>query len=727
MTMYLPQDTTAVAQAVGFDADDIKQRKAFFGIDDRTAVLPPHMRAQMALDEDMFTDAFYDHLLSFPALRKLLPDDATVARLKKSQCSYFTSLTAGDYGPDYIADRLRTGLVHQRIGLEPHWYIGAYGKYLTWLMPMVRELAGDNTEAFHSAFDTLMRVVCFDMSLALDAYMQAERREILQLKNYAEQIITGMPCGLMVLDSAGAIRSMNGAMGKMLGIPDVAAAKGSPLRAHVDSRALHEAIARAIASQSGQTDLLTFAANAHTPARHLQYTISPTVLDGRPMLLVIAEDVTRYKSIEEDLLHLASHDALTGLPNRTLLRERLARAITVSHRTNRMVAVMFIDLDRFKNINDSLGHGAGDKVIVETARRLSGCLRDCDTVARLGGDEFVVVLGEVARIENVARVAQKILAAMRVPMELHGQEVSTLGSIGVSMFPKDGMDIETLLMNADVAMYQAKDAGRGTFQFYAQEMNAQTLERLRLEGGLRRALERSEFVLHYQPQVDLRTGAVVGFEALLRWQPPGQKMVLPSDFIPIAEDTGLIVPIGEWVIRSACAQLRAWHDMGYSSLHVAVNLSARQFQQPDLAEMVAAILEQTGCDPSMLELELTESMIMKSPEVAIATQRKLTAMGVKLAIDDFGTGYSSLNYLKRFPIHALKIDQSFVRDLTTDQNDATIAKAVIALAHSMQLKVLAEGVETPEQLAFLREHHCDLMQGYHFSKPVPADQVPGLL
>jgi diguanylate cyclase (GGDEF)-like protein/PAS domain S-box-containing protein len=451
--------------------------------------------------------------------------------------------------------------------------------------------------------------------------------------------------------------------------------------------------------------------------------------EGQPKYYsIVVEDISRRKQVEVELLHLANHDALTGLPNRSLLLDRLAQAISYSNRLGGQVAVMLIDLDRFKNVNDSLGHNVGDKIIMEIARRLTPTLRDGDTIARFGGDEFAVLLADVSREETVAIVAQKVLAALSQPVLIDSHELYTSGSIGISIFPKDGHDSQTLLKNADTAMYRAKDAGRNNFQFYASEMNARALDRLKLEGRLRRALQQEEFLLHYQPQMDIATGRIIGMEALLRWQPPGQDMIYPSDFISIAEETGLIVPIGDWVLRTACEQYRKWETVcTVLGIKVAVNLSSRQFKQQNIVKMVSAVLEETGCRADCLELEITESVVMENPEEAAATLQQLSDMGVSLAIDDFGTGYSSLSYLKRFPIDALKIDRSFVRDITTDNDDAAIAKAVIALARSLKLKVIAEGVETVDQLDFLREQRCDHIQGYFLSQPVTAHQIHVLL
>ncbi len=441
----------------------------------------------------------------------------------------------------------------------------------------------------------------------------------------------------------------------------------------------------------------------------------------------VQNDITESKRYESELEFQASHDALTGLPNRNLLQDRVAQAIAFARRHDKLVAVLYADVDHFKVVNDSLGHAAGDRLLQELARRLAACVREDDTVARQGGDEFVLVLPGLPREEDASMVAHKVAEALGQPFRVDGQEMFVTCSIGVALFPRDGDDAGTLLRNADTALYRAKEVGRNTFQFYAAEMNARALERLTLESSLRHALEREELVLHYQPQVDLHSGAVVGVEALIRWQHPEFGLLSPVKFIGLAEETGLILPIGEWVLRTACAQAKAWADAGFPDLRMSVNLSARQFRQQDLVQQVAAALEDSGLDPRSLELELTESLLIHNVDASIAILSELSAMGVKIAIDDFGTGYSSLSYLKRFPIDRLKVDQSFVRDIAADPEDAAIVTAIITLSRSLRLGVIAEGVETEEQMAFLRSRLCDEMQGFHFSKPLPVAEMNLLL
>ena len=438
----------------------------------------------------------------------------------------------------------------------------------------------------------------------------------------------------------------------------------------------------------------------------------------------VDRDITDRKRYESQIERQANYDELTGLANRNLFQDRLSQALVYAHRHESGLAVLFIDLDNFKHINDSLGHDSGDLLLTQVATRLSGSVHEGDTVTRQGGDEFVLILSEDA---DVQAVTQEILKAMSESFDINGRELRITCSIGIACYPKDGEDQQTLLKNADAAMYRAKELGRNNAQYYAAGMNIKAMERLELENGLYHALTRNEFLLHYQPQVDLRTGEIVGMEALVRWLHPERGLVSPAIFIPVAEDSGLIVSLGEWVLRTACTQNKAWQLAGLKPISVAVNLSALQFRQPDLVERVADILRETELDPTCLELELTESLVMQDVEKTIATLSRLKAMGIKLSIDDFGTGYSSLSYLKRFPIDTLKIDQSFVRDITTDPDDAAIAKSIISMAHDMQLRVIAEGVETEAQKSFLSLRRCDEMQGYFFSRPVPAVEFEKLL
>jgi diguanylate cyclase (GGDEF)-like protein/PAS domain S-box-containing protein len=440
-----------------------------------------------------------------------------------------------------------------------------------------------------------------------------------------------------------------------------------------------------------------------------------------------ALDISERKRAEHEIRRLAYHDTLTGLPNRLLFRDHLDLAIAQARRSGTGLSVLFLDVDHFKVINDSLGHSLGDRLIREVADRVRACIREGDTVARLGGDEFIVLLTGVGQAVGAAKVAEKALVSIRSPFNLEGHELFVTASVGVSVYPADGEDAETLVKNADVAMYRAKDQGRDGYQLFAPAMNAAAGQRLELESRLRRALAHDELELHYQPLMDLARGVPYGVEALLRWRLPEGKLVPPAEFIPLAETTGIIIPMGPWVLRTACAQARAWEADGLGEMQIAVNLSARQFQEPDLVRQVREVLKTTGLPPDRLQIEITETSAMQNALAAAATFRELRDLGIRIAIDDFGTGYSSLSYLKRFPISILKIDQSFVRELPEDPDDVGIATAVIGLARALELDVVAEGVETREQMEFLRSLGCHRAQGYLFSRPLPAAECAAFL
>ena len=492
---------------------------------------------------------------------------------------------------------------------------------------------------------------------------------------------------------------------------------------------------------------------AHQPFFHLEYAMADRdgrlrwfSINGEPLFSELGDfkgyrgtgsEITERKLAEQQIQHIAHHDVLTGLPNRALLRDRLAQAMALARRKGRALWVLLIDLDRFKFANDSLGHKAGDLLLKTIAARLQSSLRESDTVARLSGDEFVAILCEEADEILGIGVVQRVMEAVAQPVLLDGKEFFVTCSIGVAVYDMTQFDApgdvtlngetQNLIEQADIAMYSAKKQGRNNIKFYTKAMNQATLERLRIETALRNALERGQFVLHYQPQLDLATGRIVGVEALLRWRHPELGMVAPSRFIALAEDTGLIVPIGAWVMRTACAQMQAWHAAGLGSLRLAVNLSARQFNEPNLVASIAAVLAETGLAPACLELELTESLFMHDVALAVSQLHDMKALGVQLSIDDFGTGYSSFAYLRTFPIDVLKIDRSFVGDVASDADDAAIVVSIIALAHNLKLRVVAEGVETAEQLDYLRRHGCDEAQGYYFSHPLPAQEMELLL
>jgi diguanylate cyclase (GGDEF)-like protein/PAS domain S-box-containing protein len=443
--------------------------------------------------------------------------------------------------------------------------------------------------------------------------------------------------------------------------------------------------------------------------------------------VIVFHDVSAARAMSIQMTHSAQHDVLTSLPNRLLLNDRITHSIAVVRRQRKHLAVIFLDLDRFKYINDSLGHAVGDELLQSVSKRLLASVRRSDTVSRQGGDEFVILLSEIGRPEDAATSAKKLLLSLSSPHTLGAQELHIGGSIGISIYPADGSDAEMLIKNADTAMYHAKESGRNNFQFFTAEMNRKCVERQSLEGSLRFALERGEFLLDYQPKVNLDSGEITGVEALIRWQTPDRGLIPPAQFVPIAEDCGLIVPIGRWVLREACRQARAWQDAGLAPLVIAVNVSAVEFRDKGFVESVRTILSETGLPAQYLELELTESVLMDDAESATSVLVKLKAMGVHLAIDDFGTGYSSLSYLRKFPIDALKIDQSFIHQKNPTHDKSTIVSAVIAMGRSLKLRVVAEGVETLDELMVLQGLQCDEAQGFYFSRPVAAAQFAELI
>ncbi|MDE2564565.1 MAG: EAL domain-containing protein [Burkholderiales bacterium] len=533
--------------------------------------------------------------------------------------------------------------------------------------------------------------------------------------------------GLLTCDAQGRIVLCSPVAARLLGT-EPGTLCGQPLAGWLDPLAASGADAARL-FEPGQCE--TMAHRANGSSFPVELTVSHTRLDGVPQSILILRDITDRRLTQEQLSYLANFDSLTGLPNRTLFRDRLAQAMARARRSRKPMALMLLDLDKFKLINDSLGHEVGDQVLRQVAEMLKGCLRGGDslargggeapfTVSRLGGDEFTVIAEQLASPEDAALIARRIIEALERPIHLldHERHVST--SIGISMYPADDTDLDGLIRHTDMAMYRAKAMGRGTYSFFSAELSAELAARLQLENELRQAVERQEFVLHYQPKANLRSGEVVGVEALIRWQPPGRGLVPPDRFISALEDSGMILPVGAWAIRTACAELAAWDRAGLPPLTLAVNLSARQFGQPFLAGFIRDALAEAGISPQRLELELTERLLMEDSGATRGVLGALAAMGVRVAMDDFGTGYSSLSYLKRFDIDTLKIDRSFVSELASDPEDQAIATAIVAMGHSLNMKIVAEGVETEAQAQFLEALGCDEIQGYLLSRPMAS-------
>jgi diguanylate cyclase (GGDEF)-like protein/PAS domain S-box-containing protein len=555
-------------------------------------------------------------------------------------------------------------------------------------------------------------------------------KEILSHKKTGEQLhvaanaIENAAEGVMICDAEERIISVNKAFSRITGYSaeEILGAAPEMLLTDDESRALRTEISRTVLDNGHwKGELWSRRKNGE---RYLEQCSVSAVKDdvGRLVnFIILFSDVTKQKEDELRLQFLAHHDPLTGLANRTLFQQRCEETLLRAERKNAKAAVIFIDLDHFKTINDSLGHAYGDDLLKQVASRLVECVRKTDAVGRLGGDEFTVLLNEVGDSGDVALIAKKILDRLTASFTVAGHEIFVSASLGISWYPDDGQSAATLIQNADAAMFAAKEQGRNNYQFFSAEMNAQALEILMMASNLRLAIEREELMLEYQPRIDLQVGKVMGVEALVRWNHPNLGRIMPGQFIGIAEKTGLIDPLGQWVLRNACQQMMEWRRTGLAPMRVAVNLSARQFMQPDLTERIAAILEQTGLEAEALELEVTESMVMHNPQRAAVILERLKEMGVAIAIDDFGTGYSSLSYLKRFPIDYIKIDQSFVRGIPLDAEDVGITNAIIAMAKTLDVKLIAEGVDNAEQLAFLKDEGCNEVQGYLISSPMPAE------
>jgi diguanylate cyclase (GGDEF)-like protein/PAS domain S-box-containing protein len=555
--------------------------------------------------------------------------------------------------------------------------------------------------------------------------LESTGQHLRETENRLQTIIDSVHTGIMVIDpETHTIVDANTTAIKMIGTD----------RDSIIGSECHEFVCPAMAGKCPITDLkqtmdneertLVTASGNRVPI--LKRVVRLT-LNGRPHLLESFLDLSDRKRAEEAVEQLAYFDLLTGLPNRALLKDRLNQAISLAKRSDKKISVLFLDVDRFKQINDTLGHSAGDRLLEMVALRLQSVVRKSDTVSRLGGDEFVIIVPDSDQAEDAAKVAHKIQGAMASPFPLNDQEIFTSSSIGIAMYPANGETAEALLKNADTAMYSSKKEGGNGYCFYSKEMNQRAVQRLALEGRLRRSLARGDFLLHYQPQINLVTGCLVGMEALLRWNCPEEGAVSPADFIPLAEETGLIIPLGEWVLEQACKQAAEWHKAGLFPIRMAVNISGKQFHQRSFADAVVRILSGVQIPRGALELELTESTLTENPPEVAATLKHFKEMGIKLAIDDFGTGYSSLSYLKLFPIDRIKIAQEFVRDIITDLNDAGIAEAVIAMGHSLGLEVIAEGVENEDQQIFLQLRGCDEAQGFYYSRPLSADKATELL
>jgi len=832
-------------QELGLDEAALAQRKAFLGFSEADAERLRQFHPLLEGFAPDFARRFYAHLQDFPETACFIADPSVLARLQQTQTDYFNTLTAGDYGADYIRHRLRVGLAHQRVGLQTPWYLGAYAKYLVDLLPEVWRCSEHDPERFIAALQSLLKLVLLDIGLAVDAYLHSDRLAMRALREYAELVFAAVPDGMVVLDAQLKVISANPAFLRRCGL-EAPAVLGQPVLSLVAAEGFAAKLDEVHSSGQPQHDLPFDLGLAHSAARlpvrlsltglrlaeeeeeeeearllliiedvseqsrlqqalqqsestllraqevarigswrldcqtgalswtpevyrifglpaqqplsdasffecvhpedremveaawaaalqGSQYRLEHRIVStgstrwveeraefefdaqGAPLRAVgTVQDITERKAAQQQIEHLAFYDTLTGLPNRTLFMERLQHELAAAARRGQQLSLMFLDLDRFKEINDTLGHEVGDRVLQEVAHRYRQALRADETLARLSGDEFVIVATDTG--EAASRIAERIGAALSDPIPINGQHFKVSTSIGIAVYPEDGRSAEDLLKHADIAMYRAKASGSG-FCFYRSEMGSSLSRKIALAKRLERALAAGQLRLHYQPQVLISNGRLIGAEALARWEDAEYGFVSPGEFIPLAEERGLISGLGEWALHEACSQVRRWQTLPGK---VAVNVAAKQFDDDGFVEQAVRIAREAQISPGLIELELTESGMMRDPQRAIEITQALAAAGFALSIDDFGTGHSSLAYLKRFPVNKIKIDISFVREMLSDRNDHAIVSAIIAMSRSMGLQTLAEGVESPAQSQALLSLGCQMAQGYLFGRPQTA-------
>jgi diguanylate cyclase (GGDEF)-like protein/PAS domain S-box-containing protein len=719
----MEDELKALLQRVGLGLDQILVRKRYLQWQASDGLRLNRAAAELESVHPAFIDHLYEHLNAFGQPSAMQNDSVGIARLKQRQLEYYRRLWNGPYERDYVRDRLLVGLVHQRVGVDLEWYLGAYRLYLS---EMLRTLLGDGEQ--HALYDSLLKIVFFDMILAIDTYSAAQRHALEDSEARLTRALRGSEDGIWEWDVERDQLHLSERWTAMLGMPVQAGycSRSWFERVHPDDLpGLREAIA---AHLNGCSPSLAHEYRVRMETGEYLWVLVRGVAErceqGTLRMAGSQTDISARKAAEECLRHAARHDALTGLANRLHLDELLKEVQQRPH--GRAAALLFIDLDRFKLINDSLGHGAGDQVLVEVAQRLLRCLRPGDHLARFGGDEFVALLGDLACEADAERVAQRMLVALREPLQLGERTLSVSASIGIAPLQRDGQALN-VLQAADLALYRAKSAGKDQFALFCDGLHSKAARQLELESALAQALTRREFTLHYQPICRVEQGQpyLLGVEALLRWRFE-DKPVAPIEFIPVLEESREIVRVGEWVLREACRQVRRWQQAGQTQLYCAVNLSIRQLQQVDFAELLARVLCETGLPPQSLLLEITETLLMHDSEMMLNCLHEVAALGVRLALDDFGTGYCSLGYLKRYPLHVLKVDRSFIAAAPDDADSVAISGAIIGLGQSLGLAVVAEGVERPEQIEFLVAQGCQAVQGYWFSPPRPAHELQAL-
>ncbi|UUY09367.1 EAL domain-containing protein [Pseudomonas sp. J452] len=714
-------------QRLGLDQAEAAERCRLLGWQAADAARLNAVAETMAPAQQAFVERLYQHLGEFPGPASLISNEATLARLKHSQLDYYQRLWRGPYDSDYLASRLRIGLIHQLAGVELKWYLGGYRLYLD---SMLSALLPDDAQ--RSLYASLLKAVFFDMTPAIDTYSAAQRKALEDSEARFARALRGANDGIWDWHLEHDRLYVSERWAGMLGLSRDSLGEGSASwfsRVHPDDLpGLRQAID---AHLSGASALLHHEYRMRRSRGDYLWVLARGVAqsdaDGQRRIAGSQSDISARKAVEQQLRHAARHDPLTGLGNRLRLDELLAQALQQLGKVGaRQAALLFIDLDRFKLINDSLGHACGDQVLVEVGRRLSQCLRPGDHLCRFGGDEFVVLLCDLACASDAEQVAQRMLDSLHLPLHLAEQTLVVSASIGIAALQASDAS-QDALQAADLALYRAKQAGKAQFARYSAELQTSARRQLELESALAQALDRDEFVLHYQPicRIDEDSPQLIGVEALLRWRQDGA-LVPPQEFIPSLEESGEILRVGDWVLAQACRQVRAWQLGGQVQLRCSVNLSSRQLQQDDFVARVTQILQDSGLPPASLVLEITESQLMQDCTATLITLRELASLGVRLALDDFGTGYSSLGYLKRFPLHILKVDKSFINGAPQDADQTTISRAIIGLGHSLGLQVVAEGVEHAGHLEFLRAEGCHLAQGYWFSHPRPAAELQRL-
>ena len=717
-----------LATEMSLNEIDIIRRKSFLEFAQSDA---EHLKALYATSGEFlphFIENFYEHILDFKELSSLIPDDEAMTKLKRSQLDYFQRLCRGQYDWNYVLNRLQVGMAHERVGMGLQWYIGGFRKYLSELLHHICDDEQNDKKDVAKLFDAVLKIISFDMGLAIETYMHVRENKIADLEHRLDGLIRGIRGIIWEFDVAGNRFSyVSRQTESLLGYPPTRWLQDADFWYHIIHQndrdkvknALHQAIENGI---SYDLEYRIIAENESVVWINERVTTIDDSTGRVKLVRGLMLDVRERKHFEKQLAHLATHDDLTGLANRNLFESRLKHAINRAQRTGLNLAILCLDLDGFKDINDSLGHETGDHLLQATADRISTILRNEDLAARFGGDEFCILLEDITDTYLPADVASRCLKALNQTIHCEGSEIYPQACIGIAMFPKDGATAQMLMRAADSAMYVAKHSGKHRYEFYQQKMTVLARNRLTLENDLQRAVEQNEFELYYQPQISTATGRLQGVEALIRWNHPQLGIVPPDKFIPVAERTGLIISLGAWVITAACKQMAEWRKQSIYVGKIAINLSGTQLSDQTLLDLLVEVLAETGIQASDLVIEVTEGTVQVTKQ-GLQTFQRLKSIGIKIAIDDFGTGYSCLSSLTQLPIDCVKIDKSFVQNIQHKVDDSAIIATIVSMSRVLGLLVVAEGVETIDHVHYLNSIGCDLLQGYYFSRPVPAHQI----